>query len=149
LSRTSIHRIWQAFSLVPHRSETFKLSKDPLFVEKVDVHLIPDNYGTHKTAKSRSWLAKRPRFHLYFTPVSASWLNLVERWFAALTEKQLRRGIRRSIRELEAAIKAFHRRPQQQSQNPFVCHKTADQILDSVARFCKRSLETALVDCNN
>ena len=63
-----------------------------------------DNYATHKTALIRNWLAKRPRFHLHFTPTSASWLNLVERWFALLTEKQLRRGVHQSRGELEAAI---------------------------------------------
>jgi transposase len=237
VSRASIHRIWQAFSLAPHRSETFKLSKDPLFIDKVrdivglylapperalvlcvdeksqiqaldrtapllpmrpgqierrthdyarhgttslfaaldaksgeligqtqrrhrsvefrnfldtiernvppelDIHLILDNYGTHKTQLIRDWLVKRPRFHLHFTPTSASWLNLVERWFALLTEKQLRRGVHRSTKELEIAIRTFiqhHNR----DPKPFVWHKTADQILDSVARFCTRTLET-------
>src|ERR1700681_3256402 len=70
-------------------------------------HLILDNYGTHKTAVIRRWLAKRPRFHVHFTPTSASWINLVERWFAALTEKQIRRGVHRSVRELETAIKQY------------------------------------------
>jgi len=237
LSRASIHRIWQTFSLAPHRSETFKLSKDPLFIDKVrdivglylappdhalvlcvdeksqiqaldrtapllpmrpgqierrshdyvrhgitslfaaldtktgkvigqtqqrhrseefrrfldtieanvpadlDVHLILDNYGTHKTALIRNWLAKRPRFHLHFTPTSASWLNLVERWFAALTEKQLRRGAHRSTRELKEAITAFINN-HNKDPKPFIWHKTADQILDSVARFCKQTLVT-------
>jgi len=236
-SRASIHRIWRAFALAPQRSETFKLSRDPLFIDKVrdivglylnpperalvlcvdeksqiqaldrtapllpmrpgqverrthdykrhgttslfaaldaktgdiigethrrhrsvefrafldtieknvppelDVHLILDNYGTHKTELIRNWLAKRPRFHLHFTPTSASWLNLVERWFATLTEKQLRRGVHRSTKELEQAIRNYidhnNREPR-----PLVWHKTADQILDSVARFCKRTLET-------
>ena len=66
-----------------------------------------DNYGTHKTAAIRRWLAKRPRFHVHFTPTSASWINLVERWFAALTEKQIRRGVHRSVKELETAIKQY------------------------------------------
>jgi transposase len=73
----------------------------------LDVHLILDNYGTHKTALIRRWLAKRPRFHVHFTPTGASWINLVERWFGLLTEKQLRRGVHRSVRELVTAIKAF------------------------------------------
>lgn len=189
LSRSSVHRIWRAFALAPHRSESFKLSRDPLFIDKVrdivglyldppdkalvlcvdeksqiqaldrsqpilpmrpgqaerraydykrngttslfaaldtktgkvigqlnrrhrsiefrkfldkidaevppefDVHMILDNYGTHKTATIQRWLLKRPRFQLHFTPTSASWLNLVERWFALLTEQQLRRGV--------------------------------------------------------
>jgi transposase len=237
LSRASIHRIWQAFSLAPHRSETFKLSKDPLFIDKVrdivglylapperalvlcvdeksqiqaldrtapllpmrpgqierrthdyarhgtttlfaaldtksgeligqtqrrhrslefrnfldtieqnvpaelDVHLILDNYGTHKTQLIRDWLVKRPRFHLHFTPTSASWLNLVERWFALLTEKQLRRGVHRSTRELEQAIRSYIQ-IHNHDPKPFIWTKTADQILDSVARFCTRTLET-------
>ena len=237
LSRASIHRIWQAFSLAPHRSETFKLSRDPLFIDKVrdivglylapperalvlcvdeksqiqaldrtapllpmrpgqierrthdyarhgttslfaaldtktgkligqtqrrhrsqefrnfldtieknvptdlDVHLILDNYGTHKTQLIRDWLVKRPRFHLHFTPTSASWLNLVERWFALLTEKQLRRGVHRSASELENAIRNYIQN-HNKDPKPFVWHKTADQILDSVPRFCVRTLET-------
>jgi transposase len=237
LSRSTVSRIWRAFALQPHRSETFKLSKDPLFVEKVrdiaglylnppdralvlcvdeksqiqaldrtqpllpmrpgqierrthdykrhgttslfaaldvktgkvigelhrrhrsaefrrfldtidqnvppllDVHLIMDNYGTHKTAVIRRWLAKRPRFHVHFTPTSASWINLVERWFAALTEKQIRRGTHRSVRELEMAIKRYLA-VTNESPRPFVWSKTADEILDSVARFCKRTSET-------
>jgi transposase len=233
INQTAISRIWRAFSLAPHRSETFKLSKDPLFIDKVrdivglymnppehalllcvdeksqiqaldrtapllpmrpgqierrthdyarhgttslfaaldtktgnvigqnqqrhrsvefrnfldtieknvpeelDIHLIMDNYGTHKTKLIQDWLVKRPRFHVHFTPASASWLNLVERWFALLTERQLRRGVHRSTKELKAAIDEFiegHNR----TPKPFIWHKTADQILDSVARYCRR-----------
>ena len=233
LSQSTIGRIWRAFGLQPHRVEGFKLSKDPLFIDKVrdivglylnppdkalvlcvdekaqiqaldrsqpllpmrpgqaerrtpdylrhgttnlfaaldakigtvigefhrrhraiefrrfletidasvaselELHLILDNYGTHKTAAIKRWLLRHPRFHLHFTPTSGSWLNLVERWFALLTEKQLRRGIHRSTRELEDAIRAFldhHNR----YPKPFIWTKTADQILQSVARFCKR-----------
>jgi transposase len=237
LSQSSISRIWRAFSLAPHRAETFKLSRDPLFIEKVrdivglyldppdralvlcvdeksqiqaldrtapllpmrpgqierrthdyarhgttslfaaldtksgkligqtrrrhrsvefrgfldtieknvppelDVHLILDNYGTHKTQLIRDWLAKRPRFHLHFTPTSASWLNLVERWFALLTDKQLRRGVHRSTKELETAIRNYIQH-HNKNPKPFVWHKTADQILDSVSRFCKRTLDS-------
>ena len=109
--------------------------------DSLDLHLILDNYGTHKTQLIRNWLVKRPRFHLHFTPTSTSWINLVERWFAALTEKQLRRGVHRSTKELEQAIRSFiqhHNR----NPKPFVWHKTADQILDSVARFCTRTLDS-------
>ena len=237
LSRSTISRIWRAFGLQPHRSETFKLSKDPLFIDKVrdivglylnppdralvlcvdeksqiqaldrtqpllpmrpgqaerrshdykrhgttslfaaldvktgavigechrrhrstefrkfldtidqrvpaslDIHLILDNYGTHKTATIRRWLAKRPRFHVHFTPTSASWINMVERWFATLTEKQIRRGAHRSVRELEAAIKSYLEITNQ-SPRPFVWTKTADEILASVARFCARTSES-------
>ena len=94
-----------------------------------------------KTQGIRRWLAKRPRFHLHFTPTSASWLNRVERWFAELTEKQIRRGVQRSTRELEHAIRGFidHHN---QNPKPFVWTKSADQILESVARFCKRTLDS-------
>lgn len=237
LSRSTVGRIWRAFSLQPHRSETFKLSKDPLFIDKVrdivglymdppdralvlcvdeksqiqalnrtqpllpmrpgqlerrthdyarhgttslfaaldvktgvvigechrrhrsvefrkfldtieqavprdlEVHLVLDNYGTHKTAPVRRWLAKRPRFHVHFTPTSASWINLVERWFAALTEKQIRRGVHRSVRELETAIKQYLA-VTNGSPKPFVWTKSADEILASVARFCARTSES-------
>jgi transposase len=233
LSQTAIARIWRAFSLQPHRSETFKLSKDPLFVEKVRdivglyldppdkalvlcvdeksqiqaldrtqpllpmrpgqverrthdyvrhgttslfaalevksgkiigechrrhraiefrkfldridgelpldlaVHLILDNYGTHKAPPIRRWLARHPRFHLHFTPTGASWMNLVERWFATLTEQQIRRGAHRSTRELEAAITRYLAVNNEQPK-PFVWTKTADEILANVARFCHR-----------
>jgi len=233
LSQTAISRIWRAFALQPHRVETFKLSKDPLFIEKVrdivglylnppdkalvlcvdekaqiqaldrtqpvlpmrpgqverrthdytrygttslfaalnvntgavigefhrrhrakefrkfldtieaavppalEVHLIADNYGTHKTPLIHRWLARHPRFHVHFTPTGASWINLVERWFAALTDKQLRRGVHRSTRQLEAAI-AHYIAVTNERPKPFVWTKTADEILASVARFCHR-----------
>ena len=237
LSHTTVSRIWRAFALQPHRTETFKLSADPLFIEKVrdivglyldppdralvlcvdeksqiqaldrtrpllplrpgqverrthdyvrhgttslfaaldartgkvigqchrrhravefrkfldaiesevpaelDVHLIADNYATHKTALIRNWFAKRPRFHIHFTPTSASWLNLVERWFGLLTEKQLRRGVHQSSGELEAAIYRYLD-VTNEDPKPLVWTKTADQILASVARFCQRTLDT-------
>ncbi len=237
VSRSTVHRIWRAFGLHPHRTETFKLSADPLFVEKVrdiaglylnppdkalvlcvdekaqiqaldrtrpllpmrpgqverrthdyrrhgttslfaalevttarvighlhqrhratefrhfldtiaanvpphlDVHLILDNYGTHKTALIRRWLLRRPRFHLHFTPTGASWLNLVERWFALLTERQLRRGVHPTVRALKAAIRQYLTGTNQQPK-PFKWTKTADDILASVARFCQRTSET-------
>ncbi len=103
----------------------------------LDVHLILDNYGTHKTASVRRWLAKRPRFHVHFTPTSASWINLVERFFAALTEKQIKRGAHRSVRELETAIKQYLV-VTNESPKPFVWTKSADEILASVARYCAR-----------
>ena len=80
----------------PHRSEDFRKFLDTIeenVPANLDIHMILDNYGTHKTAFIRNWSAKRPRFHLHFTPTSASWLNLVERWFAALTDKQLRHPV--------------------------------------------------------
>ena len=233
LNQTAVSRIWRAFALQPHRSENFKLSKDPLFIDKVrdivglymdppdralvlcvdeksqiqalertqpllplrpgqaerrahdykrhgtislfaaldtqtgavlgktfrrhrahefrqfldlieqrvpvelDVHLILDNSSTHKTAVIRRWLLRRPRFHVHFTPTSSSWLNLVERWFAALTDKQLRRNSFRSTRQLEQAIRDFLA-AHNAHPKPFVWTKTADQILDSLARYCRR-----------
>ena len=101
------------------------------------VHLILDNYGTHKAPLIHRWLARHPRVHVHFTPTSASWLNLVERWFGALTEKQIRRGVHRSTRELEAAIRHYVTVTNEQPK-PFVWTKTADEILASVARMCHR-----------
>jgi transposase len=234
LSRMTISRIWRAFGLQPHRSDTFKLSPDPLLIEKVrdlvglymnppdhalvfcvdektqiqaldrtqpllplrpgqverrthdykrhgttslfaalelktnkviaqlkhqhrsvefrrfldvieaqvpaelDVHIIVDNYGTHKTALIRKWFAKRPRFHVHFTPTYASWINWVERWFAELTNKRIRRGVFRSVKELETAIREYidvHN----EDPKPFVWTKTADQILASIARYAQRT----------
>src|SRR5438034_2437844 len=236
LSRMTISRIWHAFGLQPHRTDTFKLSPDPLLIEKVrdivglyvnppehalvlcvdeksqiqaldrtqpllplqpgqverrthdykrhgtttlfaalnantsevitqfhqrhrsaqfrefldlieaqvprwlDVHIIMDNYGTHKTPLIRNWFAKRPRFHVHFTPTYASWLSLVERWFALLTTKQIRRGAFRSVPQLKAAIQAFID-AHQANPKPFVWTKTADEILASIARFAERTLD--------
>jgi len=237
MSQTAISRIWRAFALQPHRSETFKLSRDPLFIEKVrdivglylnppdqalvlcvdekaqiqaldrtqpllpmrpgqierrthdyerhgttslfaalemasgkvigechrrhraiefrrflgtvdatapaelDVHLILDNYGTHKTPLIQRWLVRHPRYHLHFTPTGSSWINLVERWFATLTERQLRRGTYRSTQELEAALRQYVE-TYNQDPKPFIWTKTADQILEAVARFCKRTSDS-------
>ena len=235
---STIHRIWQAFGLQPHRSETFKLSSDPFFVEKVrdivglylapperalvlcmdeksqvqaldrtqpllpmrpgqaerrshdytrhgtttlfaaldiatgevigrcfarhrakeflkflrtieanvpadlDVHLVMDNYATHKTPAIRAWFARHPRWHIHFTPTGASWLNQVERFFALLTEKQLRRGVHRSTRELEQAILAYIDTVNADPR-PFRWTKSADDILATIKRFCLRTLDTA------
>jgi transposase len=233
LSQSTVGRVWRAFGLQPHRVETFKLSTDPLFIEKVrdivglyldpplkamvlcvdeksqiqaldrtqpilpmapglpqrrthdymrhgtttlfaaldiasgkvigelhrrhrakeflqflrtidtrvpaalDVHLVMDNYGTHKTPTVRAWLARRARFHVHFTPTSSSWLNQVERWFATLSQRQIKRGTHRSTVQLENAIRQYlainNRQPK-----PFVWSKSADEILNSLARFCKR-----------
>lgn len=237
LSSTAIFRIWRAFGLQPHRVESFKLSSDPQFVEKVrdivglylnppdkalvlcvdektqiqaldrtqpllpmrpgqaerrshdyvrhgttslfaaldvatgkvvgqlhrrhrakeflkflrridkevpshlDVHLVLDNASTHKTPAIQRWLLKRPRFHLHFTPTSSSWINQVERWFATLTERQLRRGVHRSTRELEDAIKGYLK-TYNKNPRPLAWTKTADDILDTIRRFCDRTSET-------
>ena len=107
----------------------------------LDVHLIADNYATHKTALIRNWLAKRPCFRMHFTPTSASWLNLVERWFGLLTEKQSRRGVHRSSAELEAAIYRYLD-VTNEDPKPFVWTNIADQILANVDRSCQRTLDT-------
>ena len=206
LSHTTIRRMWSAFGLQPHRSQTFKLSSDPLFVDKVrdivglylsppnralvlsideksqiqaldreqpvlpmmpgvperrthsyvrhgtnflkevdaqvpeglDVHIVMDNYATHKTPKIKAWLARRPHYHVHFTSTSASWINQVERWFAELTRKQIQRGVHTSVRQLEADIRTFidvHNR----NPKPFKWTKSADQILASVKRFCHKA----------
>jgi transposase len=236
-SHMTISRVWRAFNLQPHRSETFKLSPDPLLIPKVrdivglyvhppdhavvlcvdeksqiqaldrtapllpmrpgqaerrthdytrhgttslfaaldtktgkviaethrrhrsiefrkfldridasvpgtlDVHLVMDNYGTHKTPLIRAWLAKRPRFQVHFTPTYGSWLNLVERWFGELTTKQIRRGAHRSVTELERAIWEFIN-VRNEEPTPFVWTKSADEILASIARFAQRTLDT-------
>ncbi len=233
LSQSTVSRVWRAFGLQPHRAETFKLSTDPLFIDKVrdivglylnpptkalvlcvdeksqiqaldrtqpllplapgvaerrthdyirhgtttlfaaldlasgsvigelhrrhrsreflaflrtidtnvppklDVHLVMDNYGTHKTPSVKGWLARRSRFHVHFTPTSSSWLNLVERWFALLSERQIKRGTHRSTLELERAIRQYLDN-YNKDPKPLVWTKSADQILASVARFCKR-----------
>lgn len=238
VSQATVNRVWRAFGLQPHRTETFKLSTDPLFIDKVrdivglylspptnavvlsvdeksqiqaldrtqpllpmsfgvaerrthdykrhgtttlfaafdvatgqvigelhrrhraqeflhflrtidtnvpaelDLHLILDNYGTHKTPAIKAWLARHPRFHVHFTPTSASWLNQVERWFALLTEKQIRRGTHRSTIELERAIREYLVVYNEQPQ-PLIWTKSADDILASIARFCERTSDSA------
>src|ERR1700693_2874364 len=233
MSQSAVSRIWRAFGLKPHLIETFKLSPDPLFVEKVrdvvglyinppegalvlcvdektqiqaldrtspvlplrpglperrthdyvrggttnlyaaldvasghviadmtdrhravefrrflnlinrsvpedlDVHLVVDNVSTHKTPEIQKWLVRHPRFHLHFTPTYSSWMNLVERWFAELTEKWLRRGTHRSTKELVASIRTWITN-WNDNPKPYVWHKTADQILDSLASYCQR-----------
>ena len=240
---STIHRIWKAFGLQPHRSETFKLSTDPLFVEKVrdivglylapperalvlcvdeksqiqaldrtqpllpmrpgqperrshdytrhgttslfaaldiatgkiigkcyprhraaeflkflreieaavpkdlDIHLVMDNYATHKTPKIRAWLAKRPHWHVHLTPTSASWINQVERFFADLTERQIRRGVHRSTAQLEADITAYIDTVNA-NPKPFRWAKSADDILAAINRFCLRTIETAQTQIN-
>jgi len=107
----------------------------------LDVHLVLDNSSTHKTPKIHRWLAAHPRFHLHFTPTSSSWLNLVERWFAELTSKQLKRGAHRSVRALNADIRAWIE-TWNENPRPYVWTKPAEQILDSIARYCKRINQT-------
>lgn len=100
-----------------------------------------DNYGTHKTEIIRKWFAKRPHFHVHFTPTYGSWINLVERWFAEITNKRIRRGIFRSVKELEQAISEYIN-VHNQAPKPFVWTRTADEILASIARFPQRTRST-------
>ena len=102
-----------------------------------DVHVVLDNSTTHKTPAIHRWLLRHPRFTFHFTPTSSSWLNLVERWFAELTTKWIKRGAHRSVRELVASIRTWITN-WNDDPKPFVWHKTADQILDSLASYCQR-----------
>ena len=124
-----------------HRSVEFRQFLDAIEVQVpagLEVHIIVDNYGTHKTAIIRKWFAKRPRFHIHFTPTYGSWINLVERWFAELTNKRIRRGVFRSVKDLEAAIREYIDAHNEEPK-PFVWTKTADQILASIARYAQRT----------
>ena len=124
-----------------HRAIEFRAFLDDIDAavpKDLDVHLVLDNYATHKTAAIQRWLAKRPRYHLHFTPTGASWINMVERWFAELTNKQIRRGVHRSTRALEDAIRSYLS-VNNKNPKPFVWTKSADEILASVARFCERT----------
>jgi transposase len=231
LSKSTIARVWQAFRLQPHRQTTFKLSADPLFIEKVrdvvgiylnppdkamvlcvdeksqiqalnrtqpiipmtpgqveqgthdyerhgtttlfaaldiatgkvvgqchqrhraeefkkflnkikretpkdlDIHLVMDNYATHKTPMIQKWLKRNERFHFHFVPTSSSWLNQVERWFGILTQRLLKRSVHFSVAELEKDLRSFID-VNNENPKPFVWMKTADEILESIARFC-------------
>ena len=105
--------------------------------EGLDVHIVMDNYATHKTAAVKAWLARRAHWYVHFTPTSASWINQVERWFAELTRKQLQRGVHTSTRQLEADIRAFIEK-HNEDPKPFKWTKSADDILAAVKRFCLR-----------
>jgi transposase len=105
--------------------------------EHLAVHVVLDNSSTHKTPVVQRWLVRHPRFVLHFTPTYSSWLNLVERWFGELTTKWLRRGTHRSVRELVASIRTWIT-DWNDDPRPFIWHKTADEILDSLAAYCQR-----------
>ena len=233
MSQTAVSRIWRAFALKPHQSESFKLSPDPLFIEKVrdivglylnppdaavvlcvdeksqiqaldrsapvlplmpgvperathdyvrngttnlyaaldvasgqvisemtarhraeefrrflntintavpehlEIHVVLDNSSTHKTPQIQRWLLRHPRFHVHFTPTYSSWLNLVERWFAELTTKWIKRGTHRSVKDLTASIRTWLA-TWNEDPKPYVWHKTADEILDNLANYCQR-----------
>jgi transposase len=127
-----------------HRAIEFKKFLQRLDREipaALDVHVILDNSSTHKTPAIHKWLTAHPRFVLHFTPTSSSWLNLVERWFAELTTKKLRRGTHRSVDQLNTDIRTWIQ-TWNDDPKPFVWTKTADQILDSIARYCTRINES-------
>lgn len=130
---TSIHR--------RHRHQQFlKFLKviDANTPAGVDLHLVLDNYTTHKTDPVNRWLARHPRFHVHFIPTSSSWLNLVERWFSEITTKLLQCGVHRSIQALEADIRRWTKQ-WNDDPKPYVWTKTADDILASLGRFCRRT----------
>jgi len=125
-----------------HRASEFRKFLDEIernVPANLDVHIIMDNYATHKTKPIRNWFAKRPRWNVHFTPTSASWINQVERFFALLTERALKRGVFGSVAELEKAIKAYIEATNA-NPKPFRWTKTADDILASIKRFCLRTL---------
>ena len=107
----------------------------------LDLHLVLDNYATHKTPAIKDWLVKHPRFHLHFTPTSSSWLNLVERWFAELTTRKLRRSAHRSVTELETDIRKWINE-WNKAPKPFVWTKSADEILETLAAYCQRIIDS-------
>ena len=128
-----------------HRAAEFRKFLDEIEAavpDDLDVHLVMDNYATHKTPLIRKWFAKRPRWHVHLTPTSASWLNQVERFFALLTGKKIRRGIYRSVVSLRADIASFIHR-HNADPKPFRWTKSADQILASIKRFCLATLKIA------
>ena len=121
-----------------HRAAEFRKFLDEIEAavpRDLDVHLVMDNYATHKTPLIRNWLARRPRWHVHLTPTSSSWLNQVERFFALLTDKKIRRGIYRSVNALRLDISSFITRHNAHPK-PFRCAKSADDILQSIERFC-------------
>src|SRR4051812_213580 len=127
-----------------HRAIEFKqflATLDREVPADLDVHLVLDNSSTHKTPAIQRWLLAHPRFSLHFTPTSSSWLNLVERWFSELTSKLLKRGTHRSVRDLNTDIRAWID-SWNEDPRPYVWTKTADEILDSIARYCQRINES-------
>ena len=114
---------------------------DGSVADELDVHLVLDNYGTHKHPEVKKWLAARPRYHLHFTPTSSSWLNQIERWFAEITRKRIRRGTFRSVRDLVRAIKDYVRHYNRHPR-PFQWVASAGKIIRKVNKY-KETLETA------
>jgi len=123
-----------------HRTEEFRRFLNLInksVPEHLDVHVVLDNQSTHKTPSIQRWLLRHPRFTLHFTPTYSSWLNLVERWFAELTTKWLKRGTHRSVKDLVASIRTWTTNWNDEPK-PFIWHKSADEILDALANYCNR-----------
>ena len=123
-----------------HRAIEFKkflTTIDKTVPEGLDIHLVADNYGTHKTPAIKAWLGRHPRVHLHFIPTGSSWLNQVERWFGFLTDQKIRRGAHKSVQALEADIRSWIA-GWNQDPKPFVWKKTAEEILDSLTRYLQR-----------
>jgi len=123
-----------------HRAVEFRkflATIDKTVPEGLGIHLICDNYGTHKTSAIKAWLARHPRVKMHFTPTGWSWINQVERWFGFLTDQMIRRGAHKSVQALEADIRAWIEH-WNDDPKPFVWKKTADEILDSLARYLQR-----------
>jgi transposase len=128
-----------------HRAAEFKkflVTIDKAVPAELDVHLVCDNYGTHNTPEIRAWLARRPRFHIHFTPTGSSWINQVERWFGLLTDKLIRRGVHTSVQALEKDITAWIEN-WNQNPKPFTWTKTADEILNSLADYLAKITNVA------
>ena len=115
----------------------FLATIDKTVPEGLDIHVICDNYGTHKTPAIKAWLARHPRVHMHFTPTGSSWINQVERWFGFLTDQMIRRGAHKSVQALEKDIRAWVE-GWNADPKPFVWKKTAEEILDSLARYLQR-----------
>src|SRR6266700_1276832 len=123
-----------------HRAAEFKkflTTIDKTVPEGLDIHVVCDNYGTHKTPAIKAWLARHPRIHLHFTPTGSSWINQVERWFGFLTDQLIRRGVHKSVQSLEHDIREWVS-TWNEDPKPFVWKKTAEEILDSLARYLQR-----------
>ena len=123
-----------------HRAVEFRkflITIDKTVPDELDIHLVCDNYATHKTEEINTWLARHPRFHIHFTPTGSSWVNQVERFFGLITDKLIRRGIHTSVPALEADIRqwidTWNKNPR-----PFTWTKTADEILNSLAKYLAR-----------
>jgi transposase len=125
----------------------FLVTIDKAVPAELDVHLVCDNYGTHNTPEIKTWLAKRPRFHIHFTPTGSSWINQIERWFGLLTDKLIRRGVHTSVTALEKDITAWIEN-WNLDPKPFTWTKTADEILNSLADYLAKITNASLTDTN-